>query len=328
LAKELAGSNSPAGTRLEDRPGARPLREQATDLETAADQARPSPARRPYMVVLALLAIYVIWGSTYLGIRFALEGFPPFLMAGLRFILAGAGMYVFLRGRGAPAPSRTEWRGAALAGCLLLVGGNGGVTFAQQWVSSGLAALVVATVPLWAALFSGLFGRWPRRLEWAGLALGFGGIVLLNLESDLRANLLGTVVLFLAPVCWAFGSVWSRHLPLPSGLMSAAAQMVVGSIVLLAAGLALGERIDTVPGERPLLALAYLVVFGSIIAFSAYVFLLGRVRPALATSYAYVNPIVAVGLGVGLAGERITGSGVLAMLAILAGVVLVAWKRG
>src|SRR5262249_30728984 len=127
---------------------------------------------------LALLAVYLIWGSTYLGLRVALEGFPPFLMAGVRFMVAGGALYLWLRARGAPAPSRPQWAGGALLGAFLLVGGNVGVTFAEQWVTSGLAALVVATMPLWAALFAGLLGRWPKRLEWAGLALGFAGIVL------------------------------------------------------------------------------------------------------------------------------------------------------
>lgn len=273
--------------------------------------------------MLALLAIYLIWGSTYLAIRIALESFPPMFMAAVRFLVAGVLLFAFLRLRGAPAPNRKQWLGAAALGLLLLVGGNGGVTYAEQWISSGLAALAVGTIPLWAALFAGLWGKWPARVEWLGLGLGFVGIVLLNMESNIQANPLGAIVLFLAPICWAFGSVWSRHLTLPKGLMASAAEMLVGGAVCVLLSLALGEHLSGPPTGRSLLALAYLVVFGSLIAFSAYLYLLGRLRPALATSYAYVNPAVAVALGVGLAGEQITLTGILAMLAILSAVVMI-----
>jgi len=274
-------------------------------------------------VLLALLTIYVIWGSTYLGIRIALESFPPLFMGALRFLIAGALLFAFLRLRGTPTPNRKEWLGAAALGCLLLVGGNGGVTYAEQWISSGLAALAIGTMPLWAALFAGLWGRWPTRFEWLGLGLGFVGIVLLNMESNIQGNPLGAVVLFLSPVCWAFGSVLSRHLVIPGGLMASAAEMLIGGVVCLLLSLVLGERIVVPVTTRSLLALGYLIVFGSILAFSAYLYLLKRVRPALATSYAYVNPVVAVGLGVGLAGEQITLAGILAMLAILSAVVMI-----
>jgi drug/metabolite transporter (DMT)-like permease len=271
--------------------------------------------------------VYIIWGSTYLAIRIALEGFPPFLMAAIRFLIAGGAMYVFLRVRGIPGPTRPQWVGATIVGCLLLVGGNGGVTFAEQWVASGLAAVWIATMPVWAALFAGLLGRWPRPLEWAGLALGLVGVGLLNLESDFQANPVGAVALTLATMCWAFGSVWSRRLSLPSGMMASAAEMLTGGVVLLILGLGSGERITEMPGERPILALVYLIIFGSIVAFSAYLYLLKRVRSTVATSYAYVNPVVAVGLGVGIGGESITAVGLVAMLIILAAVGLVALAR-
>jgi drug/metabolite transporter (DMT)-like permease len=283
---------------------------------------RVAPLRGRLGVVLALLAVYLIWGSTYLGIRVALEGFPPFLMAGVRFLIAGGVLYVALRAGGAPSPSRAQWGGGALLGMLLLAGGNGGVTFAEQWVASGLAALGVATVPLWAALFAGLLGRWPGRVEWLGLALGFIGVVLLNLEGDLRAQPIGALILAFAAASWAFGTIWSRRLTLPDGLMASAVQMLAAGPALLLAGLVSGERFLSLPAARPLFALGYLIV-AALIAFSAYNYLLRRVRPALATSYAYVNPPVAVGLGVWLAGERIGGSGLLAMVVILAGVALV-----
>jgi len=289
--------------------------------------AEAGPRSNTLAVVGSLLALYLIWGSTYLAIRFALAGFSPFLMAGLRFVLAGVPMYAFLRLRGAPNPTRTQWGGAALAGSLLLVGGNGGVVFAEQWVASGLAALGVATMPLWAALFAGLWGQWPSRREWIGIGLGLVGVALLNLNSDLRGNSWGAIFLLGAPICWALGSVWSRRLPLPPGAMSSAAEMVVGGVVLLGIAALTGERLPaTLPGIRPLGALIYLAVFGSIIAFSAYGYLLRHVRPTVATSYAYANPVVAVALGAALAGEPITPLTLAAMAVILAAVALVTLK--
>lgn len=277
-------------------------------------------------VVFALLALYFIWGSTYFGIRVAISedgGMPPFLMAGARFVIAGSALYGFLRARGAPAPTRPQWAASAAIGCLLLVAGNGGVTFAEQWVSSGLAAVWVATMPIWAALFNGLWGRWPRRLEWLGLMIGFVGVGLLNLEGNLRANPLGVIALTIATIGWAFGSVWSRRLTLPAGPMASAAQMLAGGAALIALGAATGERIAGPIKQQSALAVLYLVVFGSLIAFSAYGYLLRHTRPTIATSYAYVNPVVAVLLGVWFGGEHISAVGVIAMMVILGGVALV-----
>src|SRR5229473_6387328 len=279
------------------------------------------------MIILSLLALYLLWGGTYLGMRFALQGFPPFIMAAVRQLSAGVILYLFLRARGNPRPTRAQWLAAALVGGLLLVGGNGIVSFAEQWVSSGLAALALGAVPLWAAIFSGLFGRWPTRIEWFGLGLGFSGLVLLNLENGLHANPIGAIVLFIAPMSWALGSILSQHLPSPKGLMASASQMLAGGVMLFIVGFGTGEHMTGMPGPRPLAAMAYLIIGGSLVAFSAYGYLLRHVRPALATSYAYVNPLVAVSLGVALAGEQITMIGILAMLTILSGVGLVSLGR-
>jgi len=288
---------------------------------SSSSTARSQPKR--LVVILSLLSLYTLWGGTYLGMRVALEGFPPFFVAGFRQLIAGIILYVFLRLRGAARPTRAQWLGAAIVGGLLLVVGNGGVVFAEQWVSSGLAALALGAIPLWAALFSGLFGRWPRPIEWCGLAIGFAGLVLLNLENGLHANPLGAIVLLIAPISWGLGSILSQHLPSPKGLMASAAQMLVGGVMLFIVGSAIGERMTAFPGPRALGAMAYLIVGGSLIGFTAYGYLLRHTRPAMATSYAYVNPLVAVGLGVALAGEHITLIGVLAMFTILSGVVLV-----
>jgi len=282
-----------------------------------------APAHNRLLIILSLISLYTLWGGTYLGMRIALEGFPPFFVAGVRQLTAGIILYVFLRLRGSPGPTRAQWLGALVVGGLLLVVGNGGVVYAEQWVSSGLAALALGAIPLWAALFSGLFGRWPRPIEWCGLAIGFAGLVLLNLENGLHANPLGAIVLLIAPMSWGLGSILSQHLPSPKGLMASAAQMLAGGVMLFIVGFGFGERMTSIPGPRPLGAMLFLIVGGSLVGFSAYGYLLRHVRPALATSYAYANPVVAVGLGIILAGEHITAIGVLAMLVILSGVGLV-----
>jgi drug/metabolite transporter (DMT)-like permease len=277
-------------------------------------------------VFLALGALYVIWGSTYIGIRIALEGFPPLLMAGLRFVVAGAVLYAVVRARGAPHPTAREWRSSLLVGTLLVCA-NGCVSIAEQWVSSGVAAVAIASVPVWAALFAGLFGRWPSRGEWVGLAVGLCGVALLQSAGEMRASPAGALVLTISCVSWALGSIWSRRLPLPQGLMASAAQMLAGGAVLLAVALLHGEKLAALPSLRPLVAFAYLVLIGSIVGYSAYAFLLSRVRPALATSYAYVNPVIAVGLGAALAGEAIAPRAVGALGLILSGVAMIALRR-
>jgi drug/metabolite transporter (DMT)-like permease len=299
--------------------------------DTVAQSLSPSNEKQKnhLAVLISLLSLYILWGGTYLGMRVALQSFPPFLLAGTRFLVAGVLMFTFLRLRGAPLPTRKEWLSAAIIGALLLVGGNGGVTFAEQWVASGLSAVAIGAVPLWAALFAGLAGRWPRRLEWCGLVLGFAGLLLLNLGHGLTAtNPLGIISLLLSPICWAFGSVLSQRITLPKGFMSTAAQLLCGSGLLLLIGLSSGERITTVPTFPAIMAMLFLIVGGSLIAYTAYGYLLSHVQASLATSYAYVNPVVAVCLGVGLAGEQISPSGVIAMLIILSGVVLVTMGRG
>ncbi|MGD9788527.1 MAG: drug/metabolite exporter YedA [Sulfuricellaceae bacterium] len=283
--------------------------------------------RERWLIGLALLALYLIWGSTYLAMRFAIESFPPFLMAGLRFLVAGSGLYIYLRWRGTPAPTGRQWAACGAVGTLLLLGGNGAVAYAEQTVASGIAALVVATVPLWTLLFAALWKKYPTRREVVGVVIGFAGIVVLNLDGNLRASPAGAVILLLASASWAFGSVWSWRLPLPGGMMTSAAQMLGGGFALMAVSFAFGERLEAVPSLKAAAALAYLVVFGSFVAFSAYLYLLHSVRPAVATSYAYVNPPIAVLLGVWLAGEHLSAQEMVGMGVILAGVVLVMVKR-
>lgn len=290
--------------------------------------AGPAPAwKEPIVssragVILALVSVYLVWGSTYLAMRIGLTGFAPFLMAGTRFTIAGTLLMAVLLVRGASLPTAKEWGGAAIVGILLLTGGNGGVVYAEQTVGSGLAALALATVPLLTALLTGLWGQWPTGREWVGLAVGFAGIVLLNMGGGLRASPAGAIALLAAASAWALGSVWSRRLPQPPGMMASAAGMLCGGAALLALGAAQQEHWRAHPSPASCVALAYLV-FAAIAGFSAYVYLLARVRPALATSYAYVNPIIAVALGAAFAGEKLTPVVLVSGLLIVAGVILV-----
>jgi len=291
----------------------------------------PGLRRFPLPLIAAFFALYVIWGSTYLVIRIGVEYWPPLLLAGIRFVIAGTLMYAFLRSRGAPAPTWAQWKAAGIIGILLLAGGNGGVSVAEHMgVASGVAALAVATVPLFTLLFGYFWGARNTRLEWAGIALGLIGIAMLNLGSNLQSSPLGALLLILAAASWAFGSVWSKHLPLPQGAMASAVQMLVGGAVMLIGSVASGEHLEQIPPVEGWIALAYLTIFGSIIAFNAYMYLLKNVRPAAATSYAYVNPAVAVLLGIVFVGETIGIEEALAMLVIISAVVLIGlpqWRR-
>ena len=284
-----------------------------------------APSRRGAAVVAALLALYVIWGSTYLAIRIAIAGVPPLLMAAGRFLLAGGVLLTYLRARGAPWPTRKAWGAGALVG-VLLCAANGLVTLAEQWVSSNLAAVVVASLPLWTVLLASLWGERPARAEGAGIALGLAGVIVLQLGGELSASPRGTLLLVASTWCWALGSIWGRRLPVPDGAMASAVEMLAGGAALALAGVLRGERITAVPAAGQLAAWLYLTVFGSLVAFSAYAFLLRQVRPALATSYAYVNPAVAVALGAA-AGEPVGARTIGALGLILAGVAALAAVR-
>ena len=275
-------------------------------------------------VVLALALVYVIWGSTYLAIRFALEGgFPPFLLGGIRFLIAGGLMFVVLRWRGVPMPTRAQWGNAAVMGVLLLLFGNGMVNFAEKTVPSGIAAVAVASVPLWMGVFAAMRGERPTRMEWLGLGIGFLGVVWLNSGSSLIAAPAGLIALLVASVAWSYGSIWSRGRDLPSPFMGAAAQMLCGGVAMCVVAMLVGERLHAMPTSLGLAAFAYLVVFGSIIGFSAYIWVLHHARPALVGSYAYVNPVIAVALGAWLAAERFGMHELIAMGVILLGVVAI-----
>ncbi|MTH48043.1 drug/metabolite exporter YedA [Intestinirhabdus alba] len=272
----------------------------------------------------ALFALYIIWGSTYFVIRIGVESWPPFMLAGVRFFFAGSLLLAFLLLRGHRLPPLRPLLNAALIGILLLAVGNGMVTVAEhQNVPSGIAAVVVASVPLFTLCFSYFFGIKTRGLEWAGIAIGLAGIVMLNSGGSLSGNPWGAVLIMIGSISWAFGSVYGSRITLPSGMMAGAIEMLAAGIVLLCASLLCGERLTAVPPLAGFLAVGYLALFGSIIAINAYMYLIRNVSPALATSYAYVNPVVAVLLGTGLGGERLTLIEWLSLATIVFAVVLV-----
>jgi drug/metabolite transporter (DMT)-like permease len=287
-------------------------------------------------VALAFAAVYVLWGSTYLAIRFGIETIPPFLMAGTRHLIAGLLLYIWMRSRGTPRPSATHWRSAAIIGGLMLLGGNGLVTWAEQRVPSGLAALIVASVPIWMAVFEGLQRRArPGGAVIAGLLLGLAGIALLVAPGRFAGNghvdPLGALALLTAALCWSYGSLYSRRVPLPASTFTATAmEMIAGGAWLWLAGLLFGEgsRLHlSAISTRSAISLAYLILFGSLIGFTAYVWLLKATTAARVSTYAYVNPIVAVVLGTLFAGEVITARVAIAALVIVGAVALIITSR-
>jgi len=289
-----------------------------------------------WQIWAAFAAIYLIWGSTYLAIRFAIETVPPFLMAGIRFLVAGTLLYGIMRLQGIKRPKGIHWRSGLIIGGLMLLGGNGGVTWSEQRVYSSIAALLVATVPLWMVLLDALRpgGRKPGVWTIAGLVTGFIGMILLIGPGELggsRVDPVGAGVLVLAAFLWSVGSLISREAPLPeNGLMGTAVEMLMGGVLLTLVGTITGEwsRFDLASiSVKSAGAFTYLVLVGSLVGFSAYVWLLKVVSPAQAATYAYVNPVVAVFLGWLLAGEALTLRTLIAAIIIIGSVVLITMRQ-
>jgi drug/metabolite transporter (DMT)-like permease len=307
----------------------------------------PNPKTSSLSIWAAMLAVYIVWGSTYLAIRFAIETLPPFLMASTRFLIAGAILYAFRRLRGDAAPQRVEWRSAAIVGVLLLVGGNGGVVWAEQFVESGVAALLVGSVPLWMVLLDALrpgqahlarrsAHKRSRWLTTAGVVFGFLGIGLLVSPTSLSGlageiDPLGALVLTMGAFSWAAGSLYSRGARLPaSPLLGTGMEMLVGGAGLLLLGTLSGEwgRVDLgAVSARSLLSLGYLIIFGSLVGFAAYTWLLRVAPTALVSTYAYVNPLVAILLGNLLAQEPLTARVLIATTIILGAVAVITMNQ-
>jgi drug/metabolite transporter (DMT)-like permease len=280
------------------------------------------------LLVACLAATWVIWGSTYLAIKFALESFPPFYQMGSRFLVAGLLLFVWLKLRGRALPTLVEWRNAAIIGTLLLVSGMGLTAYAEQTVASGLIVAYIAIMPIIVTIMNLPFGVRPSRLELIGMLVGVVGVLMLVQGQAFTASPTGLAAITIACVSWSLGSVLSqRRFPLAPGAMGFASEMLCGSVLLLVVAFAVGEAPEWPP--RPLAAWSwiYLIVFGSLLAFNAYMVLLGRVSAALASSYTFVNPVIALGLGIWLGGETVTGFEWAAAAVITAGVVLLVLGR-
>jgi drug/metabolite transporter (DMT)-like permease len=301
----------------------------------AAATAPAAPERRvaavsTAQVAIALATVYVLWGSTYLAMRLAIATIPPFTMAAARHFTAGALLYTFARLRGAPRPQAAHWRSAAIIGALLLLLGNGGVVWAEQRVSSGMAALLICSEPMWIVLFAWLRrdGRRPSPLVVAGLLVGMAGLALL-VRPGIGGGVdrLGVAAVLIASISWAAGSLYVQRATLPSSpLLATSMQMLCGGLLLFASGALAGEpahfALSRVSAGSAL-AVLYLIVFGSLIGYTAYTWLLRSASPVLVSTYAYVNPVVAVFLGWALVSEPVTPGMLLGAAVILGGVALI-----
>ncbi|HEY0242271.1 MAG TPA: EamA family transporter [Gemmatimonadaceae bacterium] len=299
-------------------------------------ESAPSRTR----ILAAYAAIYLIWGSTYLGIRFTIETIPPFLMGGVRFMIAGAFLYLVMRARGEPKPTRIQWRSAAIIGALLILGGNGAVVWAEQFVPSGITALLVAILPVWIVLIEWLGPAHTRPTPGvvAGLLLGIIGIVILigpsaltPAGSPMSGILKGAVVLMLGSLTWALGTIYSRHAPLPtSAFVATGMEMLCGGAMLALLAIAAGEptRFDLAEvSARSMIGFVYLTLIGSLVGFTAYIWLLDHEPASRISTYAYVNPVVAVFLGWAIAGEPLTLRTLIAAAIIIGAVALITTVR-
>ena len=291
-----------------------------------SSSAQQVPTKAPaWLIAACLLAVYVIWGTTYFAIKVGIEGAPPFFLVGTRFVVAGGLLLVWQIFRGRPMPTAKQWRGAALLGFLLLVVGNGGVAVAERWVSSGATVALISIMPLATALWSGAFGDWPRRVEWAAIILGGVGAVVMLMGQDLQGSLVGTMVILLGTTCWSLGTVLARRIDIPHGPTGFGAEMLAAGLLALAVSAVLGEHWALPHSPRVWEAWVYLVVFGSMIGFSAYRFVVERASTTLASTYAYVNPPVALLVGWGLGNESFSANILLGLPIVLGAVAMLAW---
>lgn len=288
--------------------------------------------KKQLLIIIALLMVYLFWGGTYLGMKVALETLPPFIMAGIRYIIAGSVLYLWAMVSGAKPPKKEHWKSGGIVGALLLLGGNGLVAWAEQIVSSGIAALMVATVPLWMIILNWRKEQKPSMVVLGSTIFGFIGIAVLVLQpggetTGLGANKLGILAILFATFSWSIGSLYSRKAQLPkSQLLSVAIQMLVGGGLLLITATILGEwsRFELANiSSRSFLSMGYLIIFGSIIAYNAYIWLLKNADPTWVSTYAFVNPIIAVLLGWAFANEKLTVNSLIAAIIIITAVIII-----
>lgn len=310
-----------------------PISSTDPDHTTVAASDRSTPPPTKWQLIAGFLVIYIVWGSTYLAIHWGVETIPPFGMGAIRFLVAGSMLYAWCRFRGAKKPTPAQWKASAVIGALLLFVGNGAVSWASQRVSSGLASVIVATVPLWLVLCELWQGKRPDLIKVVGVLIGLAGVALLVMPTGAAKATVdpaGAVVLALGSLSWTIGSLYSRTArQAASPALAIAMQMLVGGSLLLLLSLALGEWTPALHvTARSAASLLYLIVFGSLIGFSTYMWLLKVASPAAVGTYAYVNPAVAVLLGVLLAGERLPVRAVAAMTVILGSVAMVSIASG
>lgn len=291
------------------------------DSHAADNAARPSLL----MVGLCLAAIYIVWGTTYLAIRIGLEELRPFFMLGTRLVVAGGGFLLVLMMLGTPLPTRRQWLNAAFLGTLMLVVGIGCVSVAEQWVSSGAAVALISINPLCTALWQVAFGRKPTALEWVAIVIGAVGTVVMVMGNDFQASLLGTAIILVGVACWTLGTSLAHKLDMPHGGMGFAAEMLTAGIVALILSAAFGEHWSIPHTTRVWTAWTYLVIFGSLIAFSAYRYIVDRVSATLATTYAYANPPVALFVGWWIGEEHFSANTFIGLPIVLIAVALHAW---
>ena len=290
-------------------------------VNSAAPTSAPAVAAGPkWLIATCLASVYIVWGTTYFALKVGVQGAPPFFLVGTRFVVAGALVIAWLKIRGHALPTMRQWRGSALLGFLMLAIGLGSVTVAERTVSSGAAVALISFMPLMMAMWSGLFEKWPKRSEWLAIGVGTCGTLVMITGADLRASPGGTGLILLGSVTWSLGTLLSRRLDVPHGAMGFAAEMLAGGVIALVMSLAFGERWALPQSSAVWWAWVYLVVFGSLIAFSAYRWLVERVSPTLASTYAYVNPPVALFVGWLLGNETFSVNVLVGLPIVLAAV--------
>src|SRR5271165_5331611 len=280
-----------------------------------------------WLIATCLLAVYIIWGTTYFAIKVGIEGAAPFFLVGTRFVVAGGLLLAWQAIRGQPMPAARQWRGAALVGFLLLVVGNGGVAVAEHSVSSGATVALISIMPLATALWSGAFGEWPHRSTWAAIGVGGIGAAVMLMGRDLQGSVSGTLVILLGTTCWSLGTVLSRRVDIPHGPTGFGAEMLTAGVLALGLSALLGEHWGLPTSPRVWSAWVYLVIFGSVVGFSAYRFVVERVSATLASTYAYVNPPVALFVGWWLGNESFSTNTLVGLPIVLSGVALLAWAQ-
>jgi drug/metabolite transporter (DMT)-like permease len=294
-------------------------------MSLSAAQAHVRP--KTWLVVACLISVYVVWGTTYFALKVGVQGVSPYFLIATRFLVAGGLLMAWLVLRGAPLPTLKQWGSASLLGLLLLVLGLGSVTTAEQWVSSGATVALIATMPLMMAMWSGVFGRWPRPMEWVTILLGLAGTLVMIFGQDFRVSPLGTGLILMACAAWSLGSVLGNYIDMPRGAMGFAAEMLAGGVLCAIVSLIKGEQWVLPQSPDVWGAWVYLVIAGSLIAFSAYRYLVEQVSPTLAATYAYVNPPVALFVGWWLGHESFSPNVFIGLPIVLASVGLLAWVQ-